>query len=107
MWEKGEGRIHVQAFCQSFTKLYYNVYIAVAVRVTETVCSGLSWLQPSGSISWLQPPSLHVLVPCRWNPMRIMLNNFRYSLMDYKFKGEQALRASGGVNVGWQGLNKY
>lgn len=28
--------------------------------------------------------------------MRIMLNNFRYSLMDYKFKGEQALRASGG-----------
>lgn len=36
--------------------------------------------------------------------MRIMLNNFRYSLMDYKFKGEQALRASGGGNVGWQGL---
>ncbi|KAL4459105.1 hypothetical protein ABPG75_013970 [Micractinium tetrahymenae] len=31
----------------------------------------------------------------RWNPIRIMLNNFRWSLMDYKYKGEEALRRSG------------
>lgn len=31
----------------------------------------------------------------RWNPIRIMLNNLRWSLMDYKYKGEEALRRSG------------
>lgn len=31
----------------------------------------------------------------RFHPIRIMLNNFRWSLMDNKFKGEEALRASG------------
>lgn len=40
------------------------------------------------------------LMPCsphnRWNPIRIMLNNFRYSLMDAKFAGplESLLAAS-------------
>eukprot|EP00928_Gymnodinium_smaydae_P006243 TRINITY_DN12188_c0_g2_i1.p1 TRINITY_DN12188_c0_g2~~TRINITY_DN12188_c0_g2_i1.p1 ORF type:complete len:274 (-),score=51.13 TRINITY_DN12188_c0_g2_i1:94-840(-) len=31
----------------------------------------------------------------RCHPIRILLNNIKYSLMDYKFKGEQALRTSG------------
>ncbi|KAL4419569.1 hypothetical protein ABPG77_003595 [Micractinium sp. CCAP 211/92] len=31
----------------------------------------------------------------RWNPIRILLNNMRWSLMDYKYKGEEALRRSG------------
>jgi hypothetical protein len=31
----------------------------------------------------------------RLHPIRIMLNNLRWSLMDYKFKGEEALRNSG------------
>ncbi|PRW59141.1 nad-dependent epimerase dehydratase isoform B [Chlorella sorokiniana] len=31
----------------------------------------------------------------RWHPIRIMLNNFRWSLMDYKYKGEEVLRKSG------------
>jgi hypothetical protein len=35
-------------------------------------------------------PALH-----RWHPIRILLNNIRYSLMDEKYLGEQALRASG------------
>lgn len=41
-------------------------------------------------------PVLHLLAfACsphnRWHPIRIMLNNFRWSLMDYKFKGKRAL----------------
>ncbi|KAL4854196.1 hypothetical protein ACK3TF_005041 [Chlorella vulgaris] len=31
----------------------------------------------------------------RWNPIRIMLNNSRWGLMDSKFEGEEALRRSG------------
>lgn len=31
----------------------------------------------------------------RFHPIRIMLNNFRWSLMDNKYKGEQELRSSG------------
>lgn len=31
----------------------------------------------------------------RWHPIRIMLNNLRWSLMDYKYQGEEALRRSG------------
>ncbi|KAL3160962.1 hypothetical protein ABBQ38_009354 [Trebouxia sp. C0009 RCD-2024] len=31
----------------------------------------------------------------RWNPIRIILNNVRWALMDNKFKGEWALRNSG------------
>ncbi|PSC74312.1 epimerase [Micractinium conductrix] len=31
----------------------------------------------------------------RWHPIRVMLNNFRWSLMDYKYKGEEVLRRSG------------
>lgn len=34
----------------------------------------------------------------RWHPVRILLNNIRYSLMDYKFQSEEALKHSG---VGW------
>ncbi|KAI8476283.1 MAG: hypothetical protein J3K34DRAFT_401798 [Monoraphidium minutum] len=34
----------------------------------------------------------------RFHPVRVLLNNIRWSLMDYKFKGEEALKASG---VGW------
>lgn len=34
----------------------------------------------------------------RWHPVRILLNNIRYGLMDAKFKGEEALKASG---VAW------
>ena len=32
---------------------------------------------------------------CRYNPMRMLLNNIRWGLMDEKLKGEEALRASG------------
>jgi uncharacterized protein YbjT (DUF2867 family) len=31
----------------------------------------------------------------RWNPVRLLLNNLRWGLMDYKHKGEEALKASG------------
>ena len=31
----------------------------------------------------------------KWHPIRILLNNIKYSLMDYKFEGEKAVRASG------------
>jgi len=31
----------------------------------------------------------------RFNPIRIVLNNVKYSLMDYKFRGEEVLRNSG------------
>lgn len=31
----------------------------------------------------------------RWHPIRILLNNVRWSLMDYKYKGEELLRKSG------------
>jgi uncharacterized protein YbjT (DUF2867 family) len=31
----------------------------------------------------------------RWHPIRILLNNIKYSLMDYKFMGEETLRNSG------------
>lgn len=31
----------------------------------------------------------------RFHPIRAILNNIRYSLMDYKFEGEEALRESG------------
>lgn len=31
----------------------------------------------------------------KWHPIRILLNNIKYSLMDYKFEGENAVRASG------------
>lgn len=31
----------------------------------------------------------------RWNPIRIILNNIKYSLMDYKFEGEKAVQQSG------------
>jgi hypothetical protein len=34
----------------------------------------------------------------RWHPVRILLNNIRWSLMDYKFKSEEALKDSG---VSW------
>jgi hypothetical protein len=34
----------------------------------------------------------------RWHPVRILLNNIRYSLMDFKFKSEEALKDSG---VSW------
>lgn len=30
-----------------------------------------------------------------WHPMRLLLNNIRYAMMDNKLKGEDALRASG------------
>lgn len=36
---------------------------------------------------------LHIL--CRFHPIRVLLNNIRWSLMDNKFKGEEALRSSG------------
>lgn len=32
----------------------------------------------------------------RVHPIRILLNNMRWGLMDYKFKGEEAVRAGGG-----------
>jgi len=31
----------------------------------------------------------------KWHPVRILLNNIRYSLMDYKFEGEEFVRKSG------------
>jgi len=31
----------------------------------------------------------------RFHPIRVILNNIKYSLMDYKFQGEEALRKSG------------
>lgn len=31
----------------------------------------------------------------RWNFIRLMLNNIRWGLMDAKYAGEEALRASG------------
>jgi len=31
----------------------------------------------------------------RWNPIRLLLNNIRWGLMDEKFNGEEALRRSG------------
>jgi len=31
----------------------------------------------------------------RWHPIRVLLNNIKYSLMDYKFMGEETLRNSG------------
>lgn len=31
----------------------------------------------------------------RWHPIRMLLNNVKYSLMDYKFMGEEVLRNSG------------
>ncbi|GBF96769.1 hypothetical protein Rsub_09625 [Raphidocelis subcapitata] len=31
----------------------------------------------------------------RWHPVRILLNNIRYSLMDRKYESEEALKASG------------
>lgn len=31
----------------------------------------------------------------RWHPIRMILNNIKYSLMDYKFMGEEALRNAG------------
>lgn len=39
--------------------------------------------------------SLLVTPKNRFNPIRMMLNNFRWGLMDNKFKGENALKASG------------
>lgn len=35
------------------------------------------------------------VMSCRFNPMRVLLNNIRYSLMDNKLKGEELLRQSG------------
>mmetsp|Transcript_16920 Transcript_16920/g.24824 ORF Transcript_16920/g.24824 Transcript_16920/m.24824 type:complete len:254 (+) Transcript_16920:24-785(+) len=37
----------------------------------------------------------------KWHPIRIILNNFKYSLMDEKFKGEEALRASKDENFSY------
>jgi len=31
----------------------------------------------------------------KWHPIRIILNNIKYSLMDYKFEGEEFVRKSG------------
>lgn len=31
----------------------------------------------------------------KWHPIRILLNNVKYSLMDYKFEGEQYVRKAG------------
>jgi len=40
--------------------------------------------------------SSRLVNPCnRFHPIRVLLNNIKYSLMDYKFMGEEALRTSG------------
>lgn len=52
----------------------------------------------------------------RWHPIRIILNNIRWGLMDNKFKGEEALRNSGlpsytivrpGTLIGGEGSSVY
>jgi len=37
----------------------------------------------------------------RWHPIRLLLNSIRWSLMDEKFKGEEALRSTAGLAGNW------
>ncbi len=53
---------------------------------------------PSGWAGKVHTCEKRVVTACtdfRYNPMRVLLNNIRWGLMDEKLKGEETLRASG------------